>query len=351
VVALSTSGALAHDLVNISVEMDGWTMLPFADAGATTHIIATRNDNEALATDIDVVLYEKTINGWDGSAYDPSVTKEDALIDIANEFGLADPLGGSWQVDIDQANVLEFVLPRVGFGKGFFVTDPLFDIAIHIDDPEPLAQGAEDAGLPSGSGAINTGGISGGGLGGSDAGGGQTVGGCGCDQACIQYMIAAGSDVYALSNPTTQEEADQALDDADLAMADYVIAFFPCCRKRTVTNSFNDGNWACGAWTLTNGPTPAGGQANYMFNCSYSRTATKTQTRTRIRTCRNCVRCTWRQTRTLTSVEQTTRSTVTAFPPTLPVCPPAPISGPGCSGFEVDDDLTTAWTPASPCCP
>jgi len=84
---MSVSIAAASDLVDMSVEIDGWTMLPFADAGATTHIIATRNDDEALTTDIDVVLYEKTIDGWDGSAYDPSVTKEDALIDIADEFG------------------------------------------------------------------------------------------------------------------------------------------------------------------------------------------------------------------------------------------------------------------------
>ncbi len=151
VVAFLTSGALAHDLVNISVEMDGWTMLPIADAGATTHIIATRNDDEALFTDIDVVLYEKTADGWSGSAYDPTITKEDALIDIANEFGLSDPMSGDWMIDLDQEDVLDYTLPRAAFGKGFFVTDPLYAIANHIDDPEPLAEGAEDAGLAAGS--------------------------------------------------------------------------------------------------------------------------------------------------------------------------------------------------------
>ncbi len=345
--AISTYVASASDLVDISVEIDGWTMLPIADAGVTTHIIATRNDDETLSTDIDVVLYEKTTTGWSGSAYDPSVTKEDAMIDIANEFGLSDPMSGDWMIDLDSEDVLDCLLPRAAFGKGFFVTDPLYTIANHIEDPEPLAEGAEDAGLAAGSGAINTGGISGGG---SDAGGGQSADGCGCDDACLQTMIALGADVYLIESPTTLEEADQALEDADLAMADYVSTLFPCCRRRTVTNSFSDGTWVCGAWGLTSGPTSAGGQTNYTFNCSYSRTATKTQTRTRIRTCWNCVRCTWRQTRTLTSVEQTTRSTVTAFPPTLPVCPPAPISGPGCSGLEADEDLTTTWTPASPYC-
>ena len=82
VISMSVSNATASDLVDMSVVMDGWTMLPIADAGATTHIIAARNDDEALATDIDVVLYEKTVDGWSGSAYDPSVTKEEAFIDI-----------------------------------------------------------------------------------------------------------------------------------------------------------------------------------------------------------------------------------------------------------------------------
>jgi len=153
--------ALASDLVNISANIDGWTILPIADAGATTHIIATRDDDQALTTDIDVVLYEKTPTGWDGFAYDPSVSKEDAMVDLATEFGLDDPFGGTWLIDLDPANATGSALPRQPFGKGFFVTDPLYLIANQLPDPNPLVQSAQSAGMPAGGGAINTGSVGG----------------------------------------------------------------------------------------------------------------------------------------------------------------------------------------------
>ena len=327
--------------------MDGWTMLPIADAGATTHIIATRNDDEALFTDVDVVLYEKTATGWSGSAYDPSVTKEDAMIDLADEFGLSDPMAGDWMIDLDEIDVLDHIMPRVPFGKGFFVTDPLYNIANHIENPEPLAEGAEDAGLPAGSGAINTGGVSSSGSGGTNVGGGQSADGCGCDDACIQTMISEGADVYLAANPTTQEEADIALDHADLAMADYMEVNAFCCRIREVVNSFDPGAWGCGPFALVSGPSPS--TNTNLFNCSYSRTISRTQTRTVIRTCRDCItRCTWRQTRTQ-SGSQPARSSVTAFSPAVPVCPPGPIVTPACVAPSEFDE--TDWVPGPACCP
>ena len=41
--------------------------------------------------EIDVVLYEKAATGCSGEAYNPSVTKEDTMIDITAESGLPSP--------------------------------------------------------------------------------------------------------------------------------------------------------------------------------------------------------------------------------------------------------------------
>lgn len=256
-VALSTSGALAHDLVNISVEIDGWTMLP-----------------------------------------------------------------------------------RAAFGKGFFVADPLYAIANHIEDPEPLAEGAEDAGLAAGSGSINTGGVSGGGSygGGSDAGGGQSADGCGCDDACLQTMIAVGADVFIGGGGLS-------LDDADQAMTNYAEALFPCCRRRT-TSTITSTPWTCGAW-LSSAPVqfPA---TQGAYHCNYSRTSARTQTRTKIRTCWNCVRCTWTETRTQRG-DQTHQSIIWVTPPATPTCPNPPTGAPACGGTP---NSTGPWLPGvgTPCC-
>ncbi len=334
----------ASDLVNFSVEIDGWTMLPIAENGATTHIIAARNDDEALSTDIDVVLYEKTTNGWEGAAYDPSVTKEDAMIDLADEFGLSDPFGGEWQIDLDADDVLEFVLPRVGFGKGFFVTDPLYAVAQLLENPEPLAEAAEGSGEAAGSSAINTGNVSSG-TGGSDAGGPQSTD-CGCENACIQTAIAVGADIYLAADPTSQIEADDALDAADLAIETYLQTLFPCCRRRTVTNTFNSGSWVCGPWVPT-GPASPVLLSEGLWVCEYTRTSTRNQTRTRIRTCWDCTRCTWRENRTQTHTESYSSEFYSIDNP--PACP-GPTGAPSCSSITANP--SGSWTPATPpCCP
>ncbi len=263
---MSSAVSSASELVDMSVIMDGWTMLPIADAGATTHIIAARNDDEALTTDIDVVVYEKTLDGWSGSAYDPSVTKEDAFIDIADEFGLSDPFDGTWQIDLDEEDVFGFVLPRVAFGKGFFVTDPLYEIANHLDDPESLAQGAETAGLPAGSGAINTGSISGVSPGGTDVGGGQPAD-CSCD-ACIQTAIAAGADALLIEPGFTSSQIDAVID-ANLHQG------AGCCPERVTYGTVTNGAWICSAWVFQEtDPTPGG------VTCRYKRDAFRLQSRT-----------------------------------------------------------------------
>lgn len=315
----------AADLVNLSVEIDGWTLMPIAENGATTHIIATRNDDETLTTDIDIVLYEKTATGWSGSAYDPSVTKEDAMIDLADEFGLSDPFGGDWHIDLDAVDVLDHVLPRVGFGKGFFVTDPLYVIAHQVDDPEPLAEGAEQSGLSAASGAANTGSISSGSGGGSDSGPPQSTD-CGCD-ACIQDSIAAGVDA-SLSDPTLDLDAIELIAYAESQN------FISCCIPWTWTVRTNPwSSWFCqGAWVYT-GPASTSG-------CNWERTATRQQTRKRKHRTAGCTVCTWTQFRS----ESGTITTTTLRDPTTGVC-----NTPTGCGTPTSVDDRQDWTPPSPC--
>lgn len=319
-----TSGAA--DLVNLSVEIDGWTMMPIAENGATTHIIAARNDDEALTTDIDVVLYEKTTDGWAGSAYAPSVTKEDAILDLADEFALPDPFSGEWHIDLDAEDVLDHVLPRVGFGKGFFVTDPLYLIAHQMNDPEPLAEGAEDSGLPAGSSSINTGSISGG----TPIGDPQPVDGCGCENACIQDSIAAGVDA-SLTDPSLD------LDTIELLAFTESQNLLACCVPWTWTaNTPPPGNWFCGpgsSWSL---------DSQSVHGCTYRRTATRIVTRVRVKRCLNCTRHTWTQ-----ICIQTGDIIHTTLRDTNGACVPPPSST---CGTPTDNFQNGSWTPPGPPC-
>lgn len=304
-------------------------MMPIAENGATTHIIAARNEDETLTTDIDVVLYEKTATGWSGTAYHPSVTKEDAMIDIANEFGLSDPFGGEWLIDLDEIDVLDHVIPRVPFGKGFFVTDPLHDIANQIDDPEPLAEAAESNGLAAGSGVVNTGSLSGSSAGTGIGGGVPTD--CSCE-ACIQSTVAIVADLSL---------ADASISDEQLADALRGLPGFscPCCfsfTRRSTPSAWS--NWACGAWGSPS-PDPITGR------CNFSTTSSRFQTRTITRYCFSCV--SGSSTRTTTQFR--TRSGALELV-LLPDANGNCVAPAGC-GAPNDTITTTGWAPPAPACP
>ena len=328
--------------MKISVEIDGWTVLPIADQGVTTHLIATRDDDEALFTDIDVVLYERLDDGWSATAYDPQVTKEDAMVDLASEFGLADPHDGDWWIDLDEEDYLDYILPRVPFGKGFFVTDPLHDIAQFLDDAEPLAEGAEDSGLAAGSSAINTGSITGTPIGGGgDVGGPQPGGGgedCGCEDACIQESILIGTNAYL---------ADQSLDaEAVEAIAyDYLQTALACCIPHTwrvgpVTKSCSPvGGWA---FAGSRNQSIAGGR---RLTCDYTRTVVETKTRKCIKRCFDCTKLPHTQVSLRTGTQTTSISI--DYQGVVPPCPP-----PGSPLCAVTDGTTWGpWGPPPPTCP
>jgi hypothetical protein len=326
--------ATAADLVNLSVEIDGWTMMPIAENGATTHIIAARNDDETLTTDIDVVLYEKTATGWSGWAYYPSVTKEDAMIDIADEFGLSDPFGGEWHIELDQVDVLDHVMPRVGFGKGFFMTDPLYQIADAMDDPEPLAEAAEDGGMAAGSGAANTGSFT---NGGTPIGDPSPIGDCGCD-ACIQTTIASRVDQFYNQQLFTLADASQSIVD------DLAGLMLACCWPSDVSSTTN-GLWSCGPWGP---PTRTDSSSIGSDNCLYERTVTRTRYKFGTIVCFDCTRLNYSQTCTETGT-QTARTTVEDSVP-CPVAGPDPADEPTeCRPYT--GVTHTAWAPPKPTCP
>ena len=266
VLSVSAATCFASDIVDISVGVDGWTVLPISDNGVTTHLIAARDDDEALATDIDVVLYERVGDLWTATAYDPIVSKEDAMIDLANEFGLSDPFLGDWQIELDEEDVFDIILPRVPFGKGFFVTDPLYQAAQQLDNPESLVEGAESAGLAAGSSSINTGAVSGGtGIGGAMP----------ADEDCLRSTIASGIDAY-LADPTlTIQEIEAVSHDDEVAR----ICF---CWERDFRGAPSAWSaWNCNGWGLDSTDPVAG-------TCTWSTNATRLRTRTVRRRCLNC---------------------------------------------------------------
>jgi hypothetical protein len=231
--------------------------------------------------------------------------------------------------------VLDHVMPRVPFGKGFFVTDPLHDIANQMDDPEPLAEAAENSGLAAGSGAANTGSVSSG-PGGTGLGGASSTS-CGCDNACIQSSIAVGIDAYLADTSLTIAEVEAiANEDVELALA--------CCLCWTwytpTTTTCTPGAWAVtGSGThIENGVT--------VLRCTYSRPVTLVDTRTARRRHNNCTRTTTVQTRTRTGTQTTTVDT--PYFSTLP--PPCPTPAGGACNAVGPTTQTVPWGPPRPPC-
>lgn len=322
------AGSFGNELVPITMSTDGWTLSPVSDSGSTTYIIATRNDYEASMTDIDVVLYERVSNDWFASAYGSDVTLEDALLDLADEIGLPDPRDGDWMIGFDEANVLDYVTPRMPFGKGFFVQDPLYDIAQQLENADPLVEGAEDAGFEAASSVTNTGSVSGGSFGGGDAEDPEP-GDCGCDDACVQNLLSNIVEAH-LDDPTIPIElVMQEETEGVLCPCYYSIAFASPPTPWTA--------WACAAWG--NVVPDASGI------CRYSTTATRIRTRVVTKHCFSCITgystVTWTQ-------FQTMRGTlnVNSAPDANGNCTPPSCSAP----FPITKSLV--WTPIfGPPCP
>jgi len=222
--------------------------------------------------------------------------------------------------------VLGFVLPRVGFGKGFFVTDPLYQIAHQVSDPEPLAEGAEEAGLPAGSGAINTG---------TGVGPPTPVGGCGCSSGvCIQSGIAAGADALLIDPDLTSAQIDDFIEvDLQQSMA--------CCIERRTYGTITNGAWNCSAWRfLGTDPTPGG------VTCRYERDAFRLQSRSCSIRCigeDSCTVITVTQNRIQTGIQTGSTTATTAAgctPPTGVAC----VAG-------AFGRTHTGWSPPPPNCP
>lgn len=311
------SVSIASDLVGFSVEIEGWSVLPISDAGETTHLIAARIEAETLTTDIDVVLYERFGDIWTASAYDPSITKEDAMLDLSSEFGLSDPFLDQWLVGLNEENVLDFILHRVPFGKGFFVTDPLYNVAQLLDDPEPLVEGAEDAGLAAGSGAINTGVLSGG----SDVGSPQPT-----NEDCIYISIAAGVDAY-LSDP------DLNVEDIELIAHDEMEAMICFCIEWTWRGRAGAwSSWTCTGWNLVASDPVAG-------TCTYSTYASRQRSASNRKRCYNCTVLNW----------TTFETQYGALTLTVPMGPGGSCSPPAACGAP-QSSTSTGWVPPDPNC-
>ena len=260
------------------------------------------------------------------------MTKEDAIIDLAAELGLPDPFGGEWDLTLDTDDVLEHVLPRKPFGSGFFAADPFYPIASQMPNPQPLAEGAEEAGMPAGGSMINTGNVSGGGTGGSAGGHSNPCAG-GCSTVCLQNSVAAGVDAF-LADPTIGVAGAAAKD------SEVWYGLAGCCFPRSWRTTPVPGPWTCGPWVFQY--SSPGGMAGK--NCHYIRNTTRTVSRGYTRRCLDCTMIIITQTATETST-QTGRVTVAAGDP----CPAGGPVGLACA--PTGSISRGAWTPGPPACP
>ncbi len=331
-VACCTSVSLGTDLAGVTVEVDGWTLVPLRDATAMTHMIAARDDDELRVTDIDVVLYIRTAAGWDAEAYDPSISKEDALLDLATEFVLPDPMNGDWMIDdLDVADVTGAAGDRAPFKTGFFTEDPLSEAASALDNPQPLIEAAESLGLASGGSLANSGNL-------TNPIDPQPTG-CSCAVInCLQDSISAGVDAMIADSTLTPEQIDAIMNE-EMQIA------FGCCIYWISYYGPSDWQTSCGGWQLVDSNSIPGGGTN----CDYERDVTMIRTRLAFKQCWDCTRFFVVQTQTHTGC-QSTRETVIQGDP----CPdPGDVGEPDgeCVITDCGDAVTGPWTPSLPPCP
>ncbi|USN99359.1 MAG: hypothetical protein H6810_01395 [Phycisphaeraceae bacterium] len=318
--------------------MDGWTLVPLRDEAATTHMIAARDDDELRTTDIDVVLYIRTASGWDAEAYEPSTSKEDALLDLAAEFGLPSPMSGEWMIDdLDPAKVTGTAGQRQPFKSGFFTEDPLSNAAAAMDNPEPLVEAAETVGIPAGGSLVNTGNLT------------NPIDPeplpCGCQNACLQDSIAAGIDAMIADGTLAPEEVEE------IARVEMQIQF-RCCIEWDFHFATSPWQVSCGQWhAVGNGfqQCPCPSDDPNVDNCFYQRDFIETRTRVTIRVCSNCTVFSAVQIQTRTSCQETRESVLHGDP-----CPdPDGVEEPdgGCVNTHCGPTTTGPWTPPLPPCP
>lgn len=327
----TTLSVHAQDLVNLGVEIEGWDIQPLADVDGITHLIVARIDDAERTTDIDAVLYTLETDGsWSAEAYDPQMTKADALRDLSIEFSLPDPSSGDgWLIDVDPEDFIDYIVPRQPFGKGFFVTDPLYMIAHQVDDPEQLAEAAEQEGVAAASSAANTGAVFGGG-GGTGAPG--TVGmDCGCDDLCIQDAIADGASALI-------DDPSMSVSEVDSVIGDSLEARLMCCLPRITRCIHTYGSWNCSGWQFQGTLQTTGGVL-----CIYKRDVFRQQSRNCIRVCFNCNSFTFNQSRLQSGTEEQRTSATNSA-----ACAPPPSGGCGSRGGNWS---YTNWSPPPPACP
>ena len=252
------------------------------------------------------------------------------MIDIANEFGLSDPFDDGWHLTLEREDVLGYMLPRAAFGKGFFIEDPLYFIAEMLDDPDPLVEAAELAGVAAGGGAINTGSF-GGGVGIGD----PISNDCACGgNPCIQYAVAAGADAFLIDQGLSVSE----IDDIIGAYLENVPGGGGCCIERITCGPLVTSGWNCSGWVLTDfAPT--------LGECEWSRNVFRLQTINCVKKCSDCV--------TRISYSQSRIQSGTAVVITTPAGTAADCISPlnTCNTTGVTEWSTTGWAPPPPSCP
>jgi hypothetical protein len=314
------------------VDADGWTIIPIHDTIATTHLIALRNDDELRTTDIDTVVYIRAASGWDAEAYGPSVTKEDAMVHLANELGLSDPLALDWELGLDAGDLTGVAPTRAAFGKGFFASDPLYAAAAAMDDPEPLATLVETMGGASASSAVNTSTITP--VGDPIPGGGG--GGPGCVVA-PHDTIAASVDRWIDGTFASFEAA------ATQAIGDF-YASSNCCWPWTYYRWESAWSpWSCGPWT---GPISGPFSNGSIYYCRFQRTASRSKTRTAIKVCANCSMVIWQQTKTETGTQITSEPTPNNS--STNCGSPSGVTSPGSGCVPTGPTQYSGWLPGQP---
>lgn len=330
--------ANAADLAGVTSGVDGWTLVPLHDGAATSHIVAARDDDKARDTDIDVVLYIRTAEGWEAEAYEPSTGKEDALIALAAEFGLPNPMSGDWGIeDLDPEAVTGFAPPRAAFKTGFFADDPLSDAASGMSDPGPLVEAAETLGLPAAGSAVNTGSLGAVPI--------DPIDMCGCQQVpCIQAAIAAGVDAK-LSDPSLTFEEVVAITGAEFYLT------LGCCFPGWHSETGPWSDWTCPNPTWINvGREPGSSGSD---ECVYERVVERSRMRVYYKRCIDCTQIWVVQTRFERGIQRV-KDLIDTYDPDCPATPDSELDVPECEDGPsalTGGTNTTPWQPPIPPCP
>jgi len=312
--------------VRITLGEEGrrWTLVPTLLDGKVESFLALREDM-AYGENLTAVWYRKVAaadgtESWETKAFEDQ-DQSKAIRAVKLALALGDSTDESWPVAVAAVAAAE-PEPMV---KGVLESDALAPLVADLEDPQPIVEMLEDAGLK----AAWIGPLEGGQLATAEPG----------VVACPQHVVLAAlaSGVEASSVAGADLEA--------VAFAKLQAGCLGICLPWTWTSAGPTpwSPWVCLGWQVTQGPQ----YTHCGITCHYERMVVRSRTRVRTQRRLDCTRVSWTQTQTQDG-SQTGRCTDDLADEgcdSQPPCPPAPCNPATTSCEPTTGVSSSGWWP------